>query len=149
MSVTRIERSVLLPFSAEQMYLIVNDVARYPEFLANCCATEVLSVSPTAMRARLELAKAGFKQSFITRNRLEANRLIQLELEEGPFRLLSGQWLFLPLDAQASKTSFKLEFEFQNRLMNLAFSALFNQVAGSLVDSFAKRAKVLYGSNSG
>lgn len=145
MSVTRIERSLLLAVSAQQMYQVVNDVARYPEFLANCSATQVLSESETEMRARLELAKAGFRQSFVTRNRLESGRSISLELEEGPFRFLRGQWLFQSLDAQACKTSFRLEFEFQSRLMSLAFGALFNQVAGSLVDSFARRARQLYG----
>lgn len=142
---TKIERSALLPFSAQQMYNIVNDVTQYPSFLKNCISASVISEDQHHMVACLELAKAGIHQKFTTRNQLVDGESIRLSLQEGPFRNLSGEWRFIPLNANACKTVMHLEFEFSNRLIAMAFGKLFNQVAASLVEAFSKRAEQIYG----
>ncbi len=82
---THIQRSALLPYPAQALYDLVNDVASYPEFLPWCSASTVIETSDTHMRAKLEVAKGGMSQHFVTRNVLVPGRSIEMNLEEGPF----------------------------------------------------------------
>ncbi|HUH36810.1 MAG TPA: type II toxin-antitoxin system RatA family toxin [Spongiibacteraceae bacterium] len=140
-----IERSVLLPHSAQQMFTLVNDVRRYPEFLPGCAATEVMAESETEMVARLVLSKAGLRYAFTTRNALVPGASIRLALVEGPFRRLQGEWSFTPLSGGASKVALRLEFEMAGALLNRAASKLFSEVADGMVDAMVKRARQVYG----
>lgn len=142
---TRIDRSALLPYSAQQMYDLVNDVGAYPTFIDGCVASEVLSQSDTEMLAELCLAKAGVEQSFTTRNRLRAPDLIKLQLQEGPFERFAGEWRFLRLNDTACKVSFSLQFEMASGVLGVAAKPLFTGMADTLVDTMVKRAKEVYG----
>lgn len=142
---TRVERSALVFHSAEQMFDLINDVRRYPEFLPWCASVDVISERDDELVARLHLSKAGLKYSFATRNRLERPDRMQIELVEGPFSSLSGIWTFKPLSDEASKVSLDLSFDFTGRLTGLAMGKVFNQVATTLVDAFVVRADQLYG----
>lgn len=142
---TRIHRSALLPFPARALYDLVNDVAHYPDFLPWCSATEVLEVSETHMRARLEVAKGGLSQRFLTRNALQPGRSIEMNLEEGPFTHLHGLWEFKALGEKACKISLDLTFDYSGPLVKATLGPLFNQAANTLVDAFCERAKQLYG----
>ncbi|TNC92051.1 type II toxin-antitoxin system RatA family toxin [Thalassolituus sp.] len=142
---TQITRSALVMYSAEQMFDLVNDVRRYPEFLQGCQATRVVDESDTFIEAELTLAKAGFQQSFTTRNALERPQRMEIRLVEGPFSRFSGVWLFQPLSDSACKVTLELEFDMANRIAGAAMGALFKQVAGMMVDAFVKRAKEIYG----
>ncbi len=145
-----IERSALVPFSAQQMYCLVNDIESFPAFMDGCVGSEILSQSAEQMEARLDLRKGKFEQSFATRNTLTANQRIDMALTQGEaFKTLSGTWLFqdLGLDAGTvgSKLSLSLHFEFKNRLFALAADPWFEKVANQLVDSICQRAHQLYG----
>ena len=140
-----VEKSALVPFSAAQMYALVNDLERYPEFLPWCQSTRLISRTDTELCGELVVARAGISQSFSTCNRLVKDRQMTLQLREGPFRKLQGVWDFTPLREDASKVELRLEFEFSGRLINAAFGAVFNQVANTLVDAFCKRAYEVYG----
>ena len=94
----RITRSALVMFSAEQMFRLVNDVHAYPEFLPGCVGSRVHESGEDYMMASVDVAKAGIAKTFTTRNRLDANRAIKMELVEGPFSKLAGWWTFTPLD---------------------------------------------------
>ena len=96
------------------------------------------------MIARLDLSKARLKQSFITRNTLEAPERIILQLHEGPFKSLRGQWSFQALSDSACKVSFWLEFEFSNFLLSKTVGKLLERVAGEQVDAMCKRAQQIY-----
>src|SRR5690606_21261186 len=98
---THIQRSALLPYPAQALYDLVNDVASYPEFLPWCSASEVLESSEAQMRASLTVAKGGISQRFITRNQLVPGESIVMELEQGPFRQLHGIWHFKALTDKA------------------------------------------------
>lgn len=142
---TRIHRSALLPYPARALYDLVNDVARYPDFLPWCSSTEVLEVSETQMRARLEVAKGGLSQRFLTRNALRPGESIEMHLEEGPFTHLHGIWTFKTLGEKACKISLDLTFDYAGSLVKATLGPLFNQAANTLVDAFCERAKQIYG----
>lgn len=140
----RIEKSALVPFPAQSMFDLVNDIDRYAEFLPWCKASQVLSRDDKAVCGRLDIAKAGIHQYFTTRNRLYPPERIELELVEGPFKRLHGTWRFDPLRDDACKIVLVLEFEFSGKLVNKAFGAVFRQIADTMVDAFCKRAKELH-----
>lgn len=87
----------------------------------------------------------GIHQSFTTCNQYEAPHRMSIELVEGPFKKLHGAWEFQALREDACKVLLKLEFEFSGRLINAAFGKVFHQIANTLVESFCKRAKEVYG----
>lgn len=142
---TEIRRSALLPYSAEAIYDLVNDVEAYPAYMAGCAGAQVLHRNDRFMEARLDLARAGIRLSFTTRNVLEPPRRIGLELKEGPFDSLEGEWLMLPLAESACKVTLQLRFALAGKLMGAATKQLFNGVANNLVDAVVKRANELYG----
>lgn len=142
---THIQRSALLPYPAQALFDLVNDVASYPQFLPWCSASEVLEVSETHMRASLAVAKAGLSQRFVTVNTLVPGQLIELRLAEGPFTQLSGHWEFKALGDKACKISLDLTFDYAGPLVRATLGPLFNQATNTLVDAFCQRAKQLYG----
>lgn len=142
---THIQRSALLPYPAQVLYDLVNDVARYPEFLPWCSSSEVLEVSETEMVASLGVAKGGLSQRFVTRNRLVPGQVIEMNLEEGPFSELHGVWNFKALGEKACKISLDLSFDYAGPIVKATLGPLFNQAANTLVDAFCQRAKQLHG----
>ncbi|MNN13414.1 Ribosome association toxin RatA [compost metagenome] len=142
---THIQRSALLPYPAQALYDLVNDVARYPEFLPWCSSSTVLEVNDELMRASLEVAKGGLSQKFVTRNVLVPGQSIEMNLEEGPFNQLHGLWIFKPLGEKACKISLDLSFDYAGPLVRATLGPLFNQAANTLVDAFCQRAKQLAG----
>ena len=141
----RIDKSALVWHSAEQMFGLVNDIRRYPEFLPWCAGTEIHEESLSEIIASLEVAKGGIRQRLTTRNRLLEPAKIEMALVDGPFQNLRGHWDFLALDEYACKVMLKLEFQFSGSLSRMTFGPVFNQAANTLVDAFCKRADSLYG----
>ncbi len=142
---TTISKSALVPYSAAEMYVLVNDVESYPRFLPWCRSVRVLSRNDDEVRATLELARGAIQKSFTTCNRLQKDKMIEIRLVEGPFQHLEGFWRFDALDDRASKVSLDLDFEFSSRLISLALGPVFSQIVNTLVDSFQKRAVQVYG----
>lgn len=140
-----IERSALVPYSDAQMYALVNDIDSYPEFVPGCRTASVLESDETSKVARLNISKAGISKSFTTRNTLEPFQRIGMELVDGPFQYLRGGWSFHALDENACKIVLKLEFEFANRLLGMAFGKIFNELQSRMVDAFVQRAQHVYG----
>lgn len=140
-----VNHSALVPYSAEAMFDLVNDVARYPEFLPWCRNSRVVEESDEHMIAMIEIARGGIHQSFTTRNTLERPERLGLELVDGPFRTLRGEWRFQALREDACKVQLHLEFDFSSRIISMAFGPVFNQVCESMLDAFVKRAVSLHG----
>ncbi|MEF1227000.1 SRPBCC family protein [Vibrio fortis] len=140
----KVTRSALVSFSAEQMFDLVNDVARYPEFLPGCSGSRVIESSDSAMVASVDVSKAGISKTFTTSNRLAEGAEILMELVDGPFKKLQGGWYFTPLDDQACKVELKLEFEFSSRMIEMAFGKIFNELTSNMVNAFTQRAKQVY-----
>jgi len=139
-----VERSALVSYSAQQMYNLVNDVQRYSEFLPGCVGSKVIEQTELSMLASMELKKGPIRQIFTTRNGLVDGQSIKMELQDGPFNYLHGQWVFKELAIDACKVELDLRFEFNSRLTGAAFGRIFTDLTSRLVDSFVARAKVVY-----
>ena len=142
---TTITRSALVMYTADQMFDLVNDVRRYPEFLNGCERTEVLAEGNDFIEATLTIAKAGIKQSFSTHNQLERPFRMHMTLLDGPFTRFEGIWHFDALSEEACKVSLDMDFEVANKVTGIALGAVFKQVANMMVDAFVKRANEVYG----
>lgn len=140
----QISRSVLVRFSAMQMYDLVNDVESYKEFLPGCSGGKVLAFDGETMLASVDVSKAGISKTFTTRNHVVPGKSIDLALENGPFKHLIGHWRFIELAEDACKVEFELNFEFSSALVDMAFGKMFNDLMVSMVTAFTRRAKVIY-----
>jgi ribosome-associated toxin RatA of RatAB toxin-antitoxin module len=142
---TTIHREALVPYTAAQMYDLVNDVAAYPQFLPWCSRALVESASDDEMRASVEISKGGLNKTFTTLNRLQRHKMIEMRLVDGPFKHLQGFWRFDAVDDTGCRVAFDIDFEFSNTLTKLALGAVFSQITNTLVDSFCQRAVGVYG----
>jgi ribosome-associated toxin RatA of RatAB toxin-antitoxin module len=144
-----VKKSVLLWYSPAEMYALVTDVPRYPEFLPWCERGEVLQAHEGGETARVHLAYAGVRHAFTTRNTHVTDRQVQMALVDGPFSQLDGTWDFIPLGAEgqppACKVEFDLRYAFSSRPLEAVLSPVFDKVANTFVDSFVKRAEQVYG----
>lgn len=140
-----IKRQALLPYSAQQMYELVDDIEKYPEFLPNCTGATEIERTESQVVASLAVAKGGFEKTFTTKNTNNPYDSIDLQLVDGPFKHLDGRWIFTSLDDKACKIELVVNFEFSNIFTSMAFSSVFNHLAESFVDAFSQRATAVYG----
>jgi len=143
-----IERSALVMYSAEQMFDLIHDVSRYPEFLPWCTAAHVVSDSDDELVAGMTVAKSGINQTFTTRNKKLRPQWMTMELEDGPFKQLNGIFKFQALSDDACKISFELDFEVAGKVLSMALTPILKQAANTMVDTFVKRAEAIYGPTS-
>lgn len=142
---TDIQQSALLPYSAQAMFDLVNDIESYPEFMDGCLSAEILNKTETEILGRLNLGKAGFKYSFTTKNSLTPPNSMLMELVDGPFKHFDARWTFDALSDEACKASLDMHFEFKSGLLDLALKNLFDASCKNLVNAVCKRAEKLYG----
>ena len=140
-----VEKSVLIEYSAAQMYALVADVTAYPEFLPWCGGTEILKREGEITRAAITIDFRGIKQRFSTENRAQPPQLIEMSLVDGPFRKLEGGWRFKALGDNACKIEFRLHYEFSSKLLEKIVGPVFHFIASTFVDAFVKRAQQIYG----
>lgn len=142
-----VHKSVLIWYSAEEMFSLVTDVARYPEFLPWCDHASVLAQDDRGMKAEVGIAFGGIRQTFTTRNEHVPGRAVSMKLLDGPFSQLDGQWKFAPLgdeQQRACKVELQLQYGFENPALAALVGPVFDKIAGSLVDAFVKRAEDVY-----
>jgi ribosome-associated toxin RatA of RatAB toxin-antitoxin module len=140
-----VHKSVLLPYSAEQMFALVDNIEEYPKFLPWCGGAEVKLRDGDHVVATLSINYHGIKQTFTTENRNNSPHTINMALVEGPFKHLDGTWEFKSLRADACKIEFRLHYEFSSRMLEHIIGPVFSMIANSFVDSFCKRAEQVYG----
>jgi len=143
-----VNKSVLIWYSAAEMFALVTDVASYPQFLPWCDQSAILAEDEHSMTAKVGLSIAGLSQSFTTRNTHIKDRKVSLKLIDGPFSKLDGQWDFIPVgkdNDRACKVEFVLRYDFDNVALSALVGPVFDKIAGSLVDAFVKRAGQVYG----
>ena len=143
-----VHKTVLIWHSAPEMFALVADVVRYPEFLPWCSEGAVLQEQDEVMVARVGMSISGIRKSFTTRNTHDGQRSIRLELVDGPFSQLDGHWEFIPLGGpgqKACKIVFTLNYAFSSRTLEALVGPVFDKIAGSLVDAFVQRAEQVYG----
>ena len=138
----------VVPFSAAQLYTLINDVEAYPSYIPWCPKTKVISQSPTEMTAKLYAKKGPVSQSFTTRNTLVQDKSITLALVDGPFKSLEGRWLLKALSEESCEVDFEIKFELINSIMDVVAGPILEQMTGSLVEFFKDRAQTLHGVRS-
>ncbi|QHI96800.1 ubiquinone-binding protein [Xylophilus rhododendri] len=143
-----VTKSVLIWYSPEEMFKLVTDVPQYPKFLPWCDRAAVLSQDEGGMTAQVGISFSGIRQTFTTRNTHVPGREVHMQLVDGPFSQLEGQWKFLPVgegDQRACRIEFELRYGFSNIALATLIGPVFDRIAGSMVDAFVKRADEVYG----
>ncbi|MDH5300341.1 MAG: type II toxin-antitoxin system RatA family toxin [Gammaproteobacteria bacterium] len=141
---TAVKRNALVPFSAQQMFDLVDDIEAYPQFLPWCKSASVHSRDALQVTASIEIAKAGIQQTFTTRNLNTQGEVIEMQLVDGPFQALHGYWRFQALNENACKVSLDLEFEFSSKVLSMTLGPVFSQICNTMVEVFVKRAREVY-----
>lgn len=142
---TVIHRSARVPYSAEQMFDLVNDVEAYPEFLHWCRGARAERVDEHEIAATLEIGVGMLHKQFKTRNRLSRPERIRIDLISGPFRHLSGDWRFTDAADGGSTVDLDLEFEVSHGLLGAVFGAAFEELSRQQLNAFVRRAEQTYG----
>lgn len=142
--VHQIDKSALVMHSAERMFSLVDDVARYPNFLPWCAGAEEHERTDSQVLASLDISRGGLKHRLTTRNELMSPERIEMTLVDGPFRNLTGRWQFQRLDNSACKVILQLDFEFSGTLSKMTFGPIFSQAANTMVEAFCRRANEIY-----
>jgi ribosome-associated toxin RatA of RatAB toxin-antitoxin module len=141
-----VKRSALVPYTAEQMFALVEDIERYPQFLPWVSAAQLIERNAQVVVGRLEMHRAGMREVITTRNELTPPREITLSLVAGPFKTLAGRWTFEPIgENRGTRVSLSIRFEFANTVLNLLLSRSFEKSCNELVDAFVARARAVYG----
>lgn len=139
-----VSRSALVMHSVEQMFQLINDVLAYPSFIPDCSDSKIISQDGDTITAALLVSKGGIKKWFTTKNTLVDNHQVILNLVDGPFNKLCGSWTLKALSDDACKISLDLEYEFSNKMFDLAFGRVFNHLTNNMVQAFTERAKEVY-----
>ena len=143
-----VHKSVLIWYSAPEMFTLVTDVEAYPKFLPWCDHASVLAQDDHGMKAEVGISFSGIRQTFTTRNEHVPGRQVHMSLVDGPFSKLEGHWTFTPVGAEgqrACRVELKLDYAFRSATLAALVGPVFDRIAGSLVDAFVKRAEQVYG----
>ena len=135
-----IRRSVLVPYSAEAMFDLIEQAECYPSFLPWCTEAEILERSDDWVAARLEFSYLNLRFAMRTRNPKRRPEWLQVRLVEGPFRQFHGDWHLVPLADQGCKVNFDLSYQPSAGLFDRVASAALERIFGSVVEAFVKRA---------
>ncbi len=140
----KVEKTVLVMHSAEQMFALVDAVEDYPKFLPWCGGIDLLERTETSTSATLHINYHGLKQNFTTQNIKSFPHAMDINLKNGPFKHLDGSWRFIALRENACKIEFRLNYEFANSFLEKIIAPVFNHIATTFVDGFVKRADEIY-----
>jgi ribosome-associated toxin RatA of RatAB toxin-antitoxin module len=136
-----VKRSALVNKPPGEVFALINDIESYPQFLPWCTHARVLSRSDSEIVATIGVRQGALHGEFTTRNTLEPERRIHLDLVSGPFRTLQGEWRLTPIETQGCRVELTMRFAFSNRFTGMLFEPMFAETIGSLVDAFVARAR--------
>ena len=140
-----IRRSALLPYAPAQVYGLVADVERYPEFLPWCTSARILARADDEVTVTLGLSSGLVRTNFTTRNRLEPDRALTMSLVDGPFDHLAGRWEFTPIQNAGTRADLHIAFATHGLIGAIALGPAFEGACNHLVDAFARRARQVFG----
>jgi ribosome-associated toxin RatA of RatAB toxin-antitoxin module len=141
----QVVKSVLVPYSAAEMFELVDRVEDYPLFLPWCGGTELHRRDEQITEATIRIHYLAVKQSFTTENSKRIPEEMIIRLKAGPFRKMEGYWHFKPLKDVACKIEFMLHYEFSSSLLEKVVGPVFGMVTNNLVDAFVHRAEQVFG----
>jgi len=133
-----------VPYRPEEMYRLVADVERYPEFLPWCVGARIRKRTQTEIIADLMIGYKMVRECFTSKVRLSPPDRIDVRYEEGPFRYLNNHWVFEPAEGGCT-IDFYVDFEFKSRVLQKIVSVIFNEAVRRMVGAFEARAHHLYG----
>ena len=139
-----VRRSALLPYTAGQIYGLVTDVERYPEFLPWCSSARILAAEGEYVTVSLGIARGLARGTFTTRNRHITDRSVEMQLVEGPFSLLEGRWDFHPIGAAGTRVELQVRFQTHRLIDAIALGPAFEGICNQLVDAFGRRAHQVF-----
>ncbi len=139
-----VSKSIIVPFTAQKMYVLVNDIDNYPTFLPWCSATEIHSRSSTALEATIYVNKGPVSYTITTQNTMRENELIDMQYKTGPFKYCFGSWQFKPQQQDFCEIIFNIEYEFKNKLLAIGLEPFFKPIADTLIEAFYQRAQQVY-----
>ena len=142
---SKVSKRVLIPYTADQMYSLVNHAEAYPEFLPWCDKVTVIERNEMSVKAEVGVSKGRIRRSFITQNNMVPGRRIEMNLVKGPFKKLHGVWHFSPRGESGCEVTLDMEFEFAKGLLGFGFNKIFSGIVNTLVEAFCQRAKQQYG----
>jgi coenzyme Q-binding protein COQ10 len=134
----------LVGYRPDQLFDLVADVGKYPEFLPWCVGARIRSQTEHELVADLTIGFGPFRESFTSRVSLERPTRIRVKYENGPFRYLNNQWVFVA-DPGGVQVDFWVDFEFRSKLLQRAIGVVFNEAVRRMVGAFLKRAGDVYG----
>lgn len=143
--VTKHAETKLLPYSPEQLFRLVAEVERYPEFLPWCLAARIRRREADTIHADLVIGFKMIRERFTSKVVLHPSHRIDVSYEDGPFRYLNNNWTFSPAPDGGCLLDFKVDFEFRNRMLQKLIEVLFNEAVRRMVAAFEGRARQLYG----
>ncbi len=135
-----IRRSALIGYAATRTFDLIEAAEHYPAFLPWCSGAVILARDSAVVMARLSIAYRGLRFGLTTRNPKRRPEWMAIHLEKGPFRRFEGEWRVFALGEQACKIQLALRYEFDNALMGRLARGVFDGIADTLVDAFARRA---------
>ena len=134
----------IVPYRPDQLFDLVADVGRYPEFLPWCVGARVRSRTEQELVADLTIGFGPFRERFTSRVALDRPSTVRVTYENGPFRYLNNQWRFTP-HPQGCRVDFFVDFEFRSRILQAAIGVVFNEAVRRMVNAFQRRARQIYG----
>jgi coenzyme Q-binding protein COQ10 len=134
----------IVPYRPDQLFDLVADVGRYPEFLPWCVGARVRSRTEQELLADLTIGFGPFRERFTSRVALDRPSTVRVTYENGPFRYLNNQWRFTP-HPQGCRVDFFVDFEFHSRILQAAIGVVFNEAVRRMVNAFQRRARQVYG----
>lgn len=140
----QVKKTVIINHSAGEMFLLVDDVLKYPEFLPWCGGVDLIHQDDLSTTATLHIAYHGLHQNFTTQNSKTFPSLMTIQLKDGPFKHMDGVWQFTALNDEACKIEFSLNYEFANQFLEKIIAPVFNHIANTFVDGFVVRADKIY-----
>jgi len=135
-----IHKSAIVLHPAQKMFQLVDSVENYPQFLPWCGSTQIIERDNSKTIASIEINYKGIRQTFTTENTKKQNQEMIIKLIDGPFKSLSGEWMFKNLDKDSCQIELKLEYEFSNVILEKLISPVFNMIANTFIDEFIKEA---------
>ena len=140
----QVKKTVIINHSAGEMFLLVDDVLKYPEFLPWCGGVDLIHQDDQSTTATLHIAYHGLHQNFTTQNSKVFPNSMTIKLKDGPFKHMDGIWQFTALNDEACKIEFSLNYEFANQFLEKIIAPVFNHIANTFVDGFVVRADKIY-----
>ena len=135
---------MLVPFSADAMFELVDRIELYPQFLPWCGGVQVVETRDDWKAARIDIDYHGVRTHFATDNANRPGESIVVTLKDGPFRHLHGEWRFRPLAPNACKVEFELAYEFATHVLEKVVGPVFSHIANTFIDAFVRRAESVY-----